>query len=235
MKAGGGQGAMSTRRVPIIGVVGGIGSGKSEFSRALESEGCVRLEADRVGHEMLRKAEVYGELVLEFGREILGPDGQIERGRLAAKAFGSEAGTETLNRIVGGALWPELRRRALEAADHAGPGAAAVVLDAALIYESGTDEICDSVVFVEAPDEDRRRRVKETRGWDWEEVERRESRQIGLRRKRKMADEVCENVAGLDHLRGEARRVLAKVRERFFSPHKQSADVPGRQPGGLPA
>jgi dephospho-CoA kinase len=209
---------MTTRRVPIIGLVGGIGSGKSALAGAFEELGCLRLEADAVGHEMLLKAEVYGELVTTFGRGILGPDGQIDRPRLAERAFASPEDAAALNRIVGGALWPEFRRRALAAADHAGPEVQAVVLDAALLYESETDEICDSVVFVDAPDDLRRERIKKTRGWDWKEVGRREARQFPLSRKRGVADVVCVNATDLEHLRREARGILSRVRERFSTP-----------------
>jgi dephospho-CoA kinase len=212
---------MTTRRVPIIGIVGGIGSGKSALARAFEALGCRRLDADTVGHEMLRKAEVFAELVQTFGEEILDDGRTINRSRLAARAFASEAATADLNRIVGGALWPELRRRALEAADHAGPEVPAVVIDAALIYESETDEICDSIIFVDCLDEVRRQRVAGARGWVWDEVLRREARQFPLSRKRGLADEHCANTAGLEHLQDEARRILELVRKLFLSPNVQ--------------
>ena len=211
---------MRTRRVPIIGIVGGIGSGKSALAAAFEELGCVRLDADKVGHQMLARAEVYCELVTEFGQEILGQDKQIDRSRLAAVAFASDEATRRLNEIVGGALWPEFRRRALEAADHAADGVRAVVLDAALLYESETNQICDGVVFVDAPDDVRRQRIAESRGWDWEEVRRREKRQFALSRKCRMADEVRTNTGGLDHLGQQARELLTLFRERFFSHNK---------------
>jgi len=208
---------MTTRRVPIIGIVGGIGSGKSSLASAFEHLGCRRLDADKVGHEMLARAEVLCELVAEFGPGVQGPTGRIDRGRLAAEAFASEAATARLNEIVGGALWPEFRRRALEAADHPAEDVQAVVLDAALLFESETNDLCDGIVFVDAPDDARRRRVEETRGWDWEEVLRRQRRQFPLNRKRRMADFTVKNHSDLDHLRSEARDILASVRQRFFS------------------
>ena len=211
---------MTTRRVPIIGIVGGIGSGKSALAAAFEELGCVRLDADKVGHQVLARPEVRCELVAEFGREILDADKRIDRSRLAAVAFASDEAAQRLNEIVGGALWPEFRRRALEAADHADGQVRAVVLDAALLYESETNEICDGVVFVDAPDDVRRERIAESRGWDWEEIRRREKRQFALSRKRQMADEACTNTGGLDHLREQARELLTLFRERFFSHNK---------------
>jgi dephospho-CoA kinase len=222
---------MTTRRVPILGIVGGIASGKTALARAFEDLGCARLEADKVGHEMLARRDVLCELVAEFGDGILGGDGRVDRARLAAAAFATEAGTARLNEIVGGELWPELRRRALAAADHADPATQAVVLDAALLYESGSDELCDAVVFVEAADPERRRRAEATRGWSWDEVRRRESRQFPLSRKRGMADFIVQNNSGLDHLRDEACRILARVRERFFSPNNPPARAAPRERG----
>ena len=210
-----------TNRIPIIGLVGGIGSGKSALAAAFESLGCRRLDADRAGHDMLARADVYAELVTTFGNSILAPDGRIDRQRLAAVAFADDASTAALNRIVGGALWPEFRRRALEAADAAPSQAPAVVLDAALLYESETADLCDAVVFVEAPDEVRRRRLHSARGWTWEEVLRRESRQFPLSRKRALADFLCTNDADLNALRATAEQILADVRERFSSPNGQ--------------
>lgn len=222
---------MTTRRVPILGVIGGIGSGKTAAARAFESLGCRVIEADQVGHEMLRKAEVFCELVAEFGSGIVGSDGQIDRPSLARAAFAGEAATQRLNEIVGAALWPEFRRRALEAADHASAEVQAVVLDAALLLESECNDLCDAVVFVDAPDEVRRRRIEESRGWDWEEVRRREDRQFPLSRKRQLADFVLENTSELDHLRHEARGILATVRQRFFSRNDAPADAAHKERG----
>ena len=222
---------MTTRRVPIIGIVGGISSGKSELARAFEALGCRRVQADEVGHEMLARADVHAELVTEFGDGIFGADGRVDRPRLAAVAFASSEATERLNAIVGGALWPEFRRRALEAADHAGADVQAVALDAALLFESDSNDLCDAVVFLDAPDDQRRGRVKALRGWDWEEVRRRELQQFPLSRKRLMADFVIQNDSTLSHLHHEARRILASVRERFFSRNKRSAGCARKDSG----
>jgi dephospho-CoA kinase len=224
---------MPTRRVPIIGVIGGIGSGKTAFSRALEAEGCRLIEADKVGHEMLRKAEVFCELVTEFGEEIIGGDGQIDRPALAARAFATDASARRLNEIVGRALWPEFRRRALEAADHADAASvAAVVLDAALLLEAECEDLCDAVVFVDAPEAARRQRVEQGRHWGWDEVLRRESRQFPLSRKRERADFVVENHAGLAALASRARDVLARVRERFSHGRESRTAETARRSGG---
>jgi len=242
-----------TRKIPIIGLAGGIGSGKSALAAAFEALGCRRIDADRLGHETLNRAEVYAELVTTFGNSILAPDGRIDRSSLAAVAFADDASTATLNRIVGPALWPEFRRQALEAADAIfnpspsgeggpqGPGEGlrpttaqsqrnpvAVVLDAALLFESQCNDLCDAVVFVDAPEEQRRQRVLASHGWSWDEVLRRQARQIPLSRKRELADFLCTNDADLDALRAAAQRILTEVSQRFSSPgQKKCRSGPG--------
>ena len=84
--------------------IGGIGSGKTAFSLALEELGCRRFEADRVGHDMLNKVDIYAELVQTFGQEILGPDDRIDRAALARRAFDTPEHAAELNRIVGKTL-----------------------------------------------------------------------------------------------------------------------------------
>ncbi len=206
------------RRAPIIGIIGGIGSGKSALASAFETLGCTRLDADAVGHEVLDRPAVRDGLAEAFGPEVLGSDGRVDRPAVAERAFASDEATGTLNRVVGGVLWPEFRRRALAAAE----GGAPVALDAALLLESGTQDLCDAIVLVDAPEATRRERVRETRGWDWEEVRRREARQIPLSRKRELADFVLRNDSDLKHLHAEARRILARVDDRAASSRKQS-------------
>lgn len=210
--------------MPIIGVVGGIGSGKSSLARALEGLGCRRIDADALGHKALEQPAVVAELVATFGEEIAGDDGCIRRPELARRAFADEASTSELNRIVGTVLWPEFRRRALGAADHADAETPAVVLDAALLYESENEDLCDCVVFVDAPDDVRRRRIRDTRGWDWKEVERREARQFPLSRKRELADVVINNDSDTDRLAEAARDLLDDVRRRFDSTEHNGED-----------
>ncbi len=205
-------------KVPIIGIVGGIGSGKSALSRAFEALGCVRIDADAIGHMVLDDPEVRVALVERFGPEIVAADGRISRPVLGRRAFADQQSTDDLNRIVGSRLWSEFSRRVREVATNPPPAAPAVVLDAALLYENNLEQICTVVVFVYAPDDLRRVRVEARRGWDWAEVERREARQISSSRKQQMADFTVNNDQDLDHLSSEAARILKLTRAAFIFP-----------------
>lgn len=213
-------------KIPVIGVVGGIGSGKTAMSKAFEALGCVRIDADALGHKVLEHAEVRGALVERFGRDILTAEGRVDRKSLARVAFNDDQSTADLNRIVGSRLWTEFIRRVFQSASQPERGTAAVVLDAALLYENDLQRICTTVVFVYAPDDLRRGRIVEGRGWDWAEVERREARQISSSRKQQMADFVVKNDQGLDHLSSEAARILKATQQRFNSPENKSTATP---------
>jgi dephospho-CoA kinase len=131
----------------VIGVTGGIASGKSTFVRILESHAsCVTIDADRIGHAVLEDPNVARALALEFGADVLDGAGRVDRGRLGPRAFASPERLATLNRIV----HPPLLTRALAAiAAEAEKGHAGMcVLDAALLVEWDAGRWCDRVVTV---------------------------------------------------------------------------------------
>jgi len=135
-----------------IGVTGLMASGKSTVARRFEERGAVRIDGDALGWETLRIPEVRSRIAEAFGREILGPEGEVDRARLGARVFRDPRAMERLNAIV----QPPLRERVLEkvssieSARAAGPSV--LVLDAALISTWGLERELDGVVEVTAPE-----------------------------------------------------------------------------------
>jgi dephospho-CoA kinase len=203
-----------SRRPAVIGLVGGIGSGKSEVARLIVARGGVLVDADRIGHEVLREPGVKEEVRARWGEAVFGPDGEVDRGRLADEVFAESAESgrdiEALNRIV----HPELLRRVRGAVAEVRQEARApwVLVDAALLLEWGLDGVCDVVVFVDASAEERRRRVREGRGWSPGELARRERRQLPLEEKRARAGQVLPNGGSREALGCEVERLLAALR-----------------------
>jgi dephospho-CoA kinase len=182
-----------------VGLVGGIGSGKSTISRrAAERFGFVLIDGDAVGHAALTDPAVRSQLVERFGEGILGADGAVDRRSLAARVFGRSedqvASKAALERIVHPLIEETFRDR-IAAAQR--DGAPAVLLDAAVLFEAGWQRFCDLVVFVDAPAELRRSRVA-GRGWSEAEWRRREESQLSLDEKRRRSNAVIENSASLD-------------------------------------
>ena len=119
----------------IVGVTGGIGSGKSTVCKVFASYGALVIDADTVGHETVKDPDVIAELVTVFGSDILTESGELNRRELGRRAFASDVSKDQLNSVV----WPPLRkrmRRQIEEALVDQPGRA-VVLDAALLVERG--------------------------------------------------------------------------------------------------
>jgi dephospho-CoA kinase len=201
---------------PVIALAGGVASGKSEVGRAFERRGALVVDADVEGHAVLLEPAVRDDIAREFGPDVLGQGGEIDRRKLATKVFGDAAKVATLNAIT----HPRIRQRT-NAKIEAGlndPGVKAVVLDISLLLESGAYQGKYSLLlFVEANEASRSARAA-GRGWAEGEVERRQARQLNLNEKRKLADVVIDNNGSLQDL---DRQV-----EKIWQSH-----VEGRPPG----
>ena len=136
-------------RKPVIGIVGGIGAGKSTAAGQFAALGCRLVDADRIGHELLAEPDVQAEIRRRWGDAAFAPGGQVSREALAELVFDSPAELDALNAI----LHPRIRRRMEQAIAEAqaDASAAGVVLDAAVMFEAGWDDLCTHRVFVGAP------------------------------------------------------------------------------------
>ena len=133
----------------VIGLTGGIASGKSTAARHLETRGALMIDADKLGHRAYEPdTEAFRKVVQAFGDDIVGEDGQIDRRALGGKVFGTPGELDRLTGIV----WPEIRKMALAEIDaaRAEGKAKAVVLEAAVLLEAGWQDIVDEVWVVYA-------------------------------------------------------------------------------------
>ncbi len=160
----------------IIGILGGVASGKSMVARQFERLGAKVLDADRAGHEALRLPHVEKAVRRRWGDAVFGPDGRIDRARLARVVFAAGADGQRERTHLEELTHPEITRLIEEqATELAAKETAVTVLDAPLLLEAGWGELCDKRVFVEAPRETRLKRAM-ARGWGEEEFTAREAR-----------------------------------------------------------
>lgn len=152
----------------IIGVTGGVGAGKSTVLQHLEKAWHARLIlADQVGHEVMEPGEdAYQKIVDEFGREILAEDGRIDRGILGGIVFADREKLEKLNAVIHPAVKEEILRRIAAA----GSGDC-IVVEAALFLEEKYDAFCDETWYIYTNKEERRRRLKASRGYTDERID----------------------------------------------------------------
>ncbi|MHC4780944.1 MAG: dephospho-CoA kinase [Planctomycetota bacterium] len=183
----------------IVGIVGGVASGKSTVAAMLGDLGATVLDADAIARETLVDPAVKKDLVESYGAAILGEDSEVDHGSLADAAFGPPPNTEALNTII----HPKVRRRLLEESrEVSGP----VVIDAALLLEGGLEKDCDLIIFVSASDPVREGRAA-SRGWPQEERKRREGSQAPVARKLDAAHEVVNNNGALQDLRAQVENL----------------------------
>jgi dephospho-CoA kinase len=177
----------------LVGLAGGIASGKSEVARLLEELGAGRIDADRLGHEVLLDPEVMSRIREEFGDQVFDDQGAVDRRRLGALVFATTPDSTTplsrLESITHPAIG-RLVRRELERLRRA--GFPVVVLDASVMFRSGWDRWCDRIVFVDAALELRRERAA-ARGWPEGELDRREAFQTPVAEKRHRSTDVIDN------------------------------------------
>ncbi|MEM8756425.1 MAG: dephospho-CoA kinase [Planctomycetota bacterium] len=194
-------------RPVVIGVVGGIGAGKSTVSGAFAEAGALVYDADEQVSELHRSAAVLDELRSWWGPGVVA-DGELDRAAVAEIVFGDARQRERLE----GLLFPllaearaELRRRAER------EGVAAVVIDAPLLIEAGLDAECDVVVFVDTPRAERLRRLRARSGWDAGELDRREQAQIPVEAKRDRADYTLDGSGARADVCRRARTLLSQI------------------------
>lgn len=153
--------------------------------------------------------EVKETLRTWWGNEVLKSDGSVDKRAIARRVFAKEAELKKLEGLLH-PLVAEMRRR--EMAAHAGDaGVVAWVWDTPLLLETGLDRECDAVVYVEADETERHRRVREGRGWGSEELLRREKSQMPLDKKRQLAKYIVRNTAGAADVRSQVREVLSRI------------------------
>ncbi len=213
---------------PVIGLAGGIGSGKSAVAKALAELGCVVSDSDQAARDALNVPAIRQRIINAFGEDILHkpgqsdgrrepperrssepqqPDQPIDRSALAHIIFSDPAKRRLLESIT----HPWIEQRRLEQFANAPTDAPACVIDAPLLFEAGLDATCDAVIFVDTPRELRLERVRRNRGWDEAELNRREATQLPLDEKRRRADHVISNEGSLEELAERTRRILARI------------------------
>jgi dephospho-CoA kinase len=181
----------------LVGLTGGLGAGKSTVARLLAERGAVVVDADELARRALEPGTPGFEQVCDlFGRDILDPEGSIDRRELAARVFADEGKRRALESIT----HPEVFRLLAETLEaHRGTNAV-VVFDAPLIIETGFHEAVDVLVVVTAPEEAQVERAVRERGMSEGDARARIAAQVGEARRQELADLTIRNDGDLDTL-----------------------------------
>ena len=187
----------------LLGLTGGIGSGKSTVSAMLADRGAVIIDADAIVRELQAPGQpLLAELAAEFGDSILGADGSLDRAALAAAAFGDKEKVATLNRIVHPAVGREMNRRLEEQRDTDN----IVVLDIPLLAENPRKGLC-GVIVVDVPVDTAVERLMKHRGFSESDARARVANQASRETRLAIADRVLDNSGDIASLESQVNEV----------------------------
>ncbi|MFW6456749.1 MAG: dephospho-CoA kinase [Planctomycetota bacterium] len=202
----------------VVGIMGGICSGKSTVAQMLSEHGFTLIDADKIAHEMLHRESIQKQLQAAFGNEVIDEEGNINNEYLAKVGFSSPEMTSRLNDIMHPPVIHAIDRR-IKRADPP------ILLDAALLVEKGLHKhYCDVLVYVDAPESQRRKRAHSNRNWDEDEVSRREQLQVSLSRKKKLADIIVDNRGSKQELASTISDLRDQIMERLAASENQDRD-----------
>ncbi len=191
----------------IIGIVGGIASGKSLVARVFADLGAHIIDADRIGHDILRLPQVKNQIRQIWGEDVFGLDGEIERKEIAKTVFGTDSLShrrlaqleQITHPLIGRQLDQQIERLRSQ-------GIPVVILDAAVMFKSDWHRKCHRIVFVDAAEGVRIQRA-EARGWSVDEFRSRERTQSWISGKDQIADAVIDNSGTVEQTRQQVERL----------------------------
>ncbi|MEV4889419.1 dephospho-CoA kinase [Nonomuraea sp. NPDC055795] len=193
-----------------VGLTGGIGSGKSEVSKRLAAKGAVVIDADKIAREVVEPGTVgLARVVAAFGREILRPDGTLDREKLGAIVFSDADQLATLNAIV----HPLVGERVATLQNQAAADAI-VVYDVPLLAENKLAPMYDVVIVVDAADDTRIRRLADHRGMPEADAKARIAAQASREARLAIADLVVPNEGSLEDLGARVEQAWEELRQR---------------------
>ncbi|MFQ5713064.1 MAG: dephospho-CoA kinase [Candidatus Scalinduaceae bacterium] len=179
------------QRVTVIGITGGIASGKSTVAKMLRSLGASVINADNICHQLINTEEIKNKISKKWGNNIQGKDGKINRRALGKIVFADKGKLLVLNKIIHPKVIKRIKSQIAELSVK--DKANVIVLDAALLVESNLTNLCDILLFIDAKKHICTKRAQKSRKWPLHETTKREKFQYSMREKREMADIIINN------------------------------------------
>ena len=204
----------------IVGLTGGVASGKTAVSRVLREEGAYIIDADQIARELVQPHKpAWNEIIRAFGKEILQEDRSVHRKKLADKIFTDPGQRKVLNQILHPRIKEEITRRAREIGQK--DPEAIVVIDAPLLVELGMHHNVDRLIVVTSTQMQQVERLKKRDGRSTEEALGLLSSQMPVEEKAKLADFVVRNEGSLEEMKKRAKEVFKELKQSLLQQNKK--------------
>ena len=194
---------------PVIGILGGVGAGKSTVAAELAAMGCALVDGDAIGHELLAEAAIREQLRQRWGDGIFTAAGEVDRKALGKIVFDDRGELAALNSIMHPLIGRRIEQQIARA--QADESVAAVVMDAAVMLEAGWNDLCTHLIYVDAPQSERLSRKQAARGLEKTCWKQREEFQIPLDKKAGTCDYIIDNSSSVSCLRDQVRELFRKI------------------------
>lgn len=196
----------------IIGIIGGLGAGKSTVAQEFAKRQCAIIYADKINHEILAQPKIVAQLVDWWGDRILNAQEAIDRSALAEIVFNDQKELKKLTDLVHPMVLE--KQNELIKAYNEDPTVKAIVLDVPLLAEMGWDKACDCLVFVDTDQSVRWQRLHENRKWSDKMIKNVEKLQIVLDKKEKLSEYRIKNNSDISDLPPQVDRILSLIAKK---------------------
>ncbi len=191
----------------VIGLTGGIASGKTTVSDYLKGLGVCVIDADEVAHEVTSPGSAgFKKIIEEFGEDLLTPEGNLNRKKLGEIVFSDKEALSELNAIVHPLVIENIRQMLVKI-----ERSPCVVLDVPLLFESGMDDLCDEVWVVAVDEDTQVKRLMERDGYNFDEAIRRVKAQMPLEEKVRRANRVLDNTGTIEETKRQVDELFEGV------------------------
>jgi len=194
---------------PIIGILGGICSGKSTVAAEFAKLGCKIIDADKIAHELLDEPAIKQKIVSFFGRDILDSMGKIDRSKLANIVFADDDKLALINKMIHPPVLARIEQLIEQYKRQ--PAVKAIVLDIPLLVEVGWAKRCDKLVFVDCNRQLRAERAQKMGLFDENQLKIRENLQISLDKKINIAENTIDNNSGFSALARQVADIFSNI------------------------
>jgi len=199
----------TSAKKPIIGILGGIGSGKSAVAAEFAKLGCKVIDADQLAHSLLDEPEVQPQIISLLGEDILEPTGKISRNKVAGIVFADAEKLSSLNNIIHPLVLS--RTEQLIERYNCQNDVKAIVLDMPLLIEVGWERHCDKLIFIDCDEQTRTKRMEKTGLFDKNKLKMRENFQISLDIKASIAENTIDNSSGYEALTKQVVEIFSEI------------------------